>query len=174
METEQLANEILSAIQVTVEAHTKFVKTPKDKIRFWDKTTPYAIHPIWCAMTILTETTLPEEIRMTGYKVLLWHDILEDTNLSLPANIDEKVQSLLEEMKFDSFEQERELLWERSDTAKLLKLYDKVSNLLDATWMPAEKWNLHVAHAQRLTSFVAETYGNLNIVKIAKAICILK
>lgn len=40
---------------------------------------------------------------------------------------------IVKEMTFSSFAEEVELLWEQSDTAKLLKLYDKVSNLLDGT-----------------------------------------
>ena len=55
---------------------------------------------------------------------------------------------------------------------KLLKLYDKVSNLFDAVWMKDEKWNNLVDYTLKLRQFVLETYGDLNIVKIAGAVCI--
>src|ERR1700737_3082179 len=67
--------------------------------RTWDETTPYAIHPIWCAMTFLSETTLPADLREIGYHVLLWHDLLEDTELkSLPPNTPGEVRELVDEL----------------------------------------------------------------------------
>ena len=54
--------------------------------------------------------------------------------------------------------------------SKLLKLYDKVSNLLDGNWMKTEKWNIYVEHTLRLAGDVEHVYGTLNIVKIARAI----
>ncbi|MBI5841622.1 MAG: hypothetical protein HZB19_16140 [Chloroflexi bacterium] len=175
MNTEQFANEIKASIEVTIDAHTHHGKTDDAKIRLWDRSTPYAIHPIWCGMTLLTETSLAEDVRLIGYKALLWHDILEDTDFPLPEEVEPEVKTLVEEMTFpDGFEQEKIFLWERSSIAKLMKLYDKVSNLLDAAWMPDEQWNDHVSHALQLTDFVEKTYGNLNIVKISRAVAVLK
>ena len=148
--------------------------------RSWDEVTPYAIHPIWCAMTFLSETTLPEELRETGYQVLLWHDLLEDTELkSLPLDTPGEVKELVIEMTFENFAEEMQKVWERSETTRLLKLYDKVSNLLDGTWMSDEKWNEYVTYTLKLTNHVetissTNKYGKLNIVKIARAICILR
>jgi hypothetical protein len=133
MNKEEFADEINSAIGITVEAHTRFAKSENDKIKFWDHATPYIIHPIWCAMTLLTETTLPENIRNTGYKVLHGHDILEDTALKLPEGLDVSVRALINKMTFESFDDEKKRVWEHSLIAILLKLYDKVSNLLDGT-----------------------------------------
>ena len=59
--------------------------------------------PIWCGMTLLTETRLPEEIRFTGYQALIWHDVLEDTNLPLPDGTDLEVIRLVQEMTYQSF-----------------------------------------------------------------------
>jgi hypothetical protein len=85
MDSATLAAEFAESIQLTLLAHSTYVNTPRDSIRWWDGTTPYAIHPIWCATTLLAETTLSAEIRFTGYQVLLWHDMLEDTSLPLPS-----------------------------------------------------------------------------------------
>jgi hypothetical protein len=168
----KFADELDTSIHYAILAHSHHPNTSRDAIRFWDGTTPYAIHPIWCAVTLLTETALPTEIRYHGYQALLWHDILEDTRLPLPPDAADEVRALVAEMTFASFAEELEQLWERSDTAKLLKLYDKVSTLLDAVWMDDEKWNRLVAHALRLLQFVETTYGELNIVRIARVICL--
>jgi hypothetical protein len=170
--TQELAAQMNLSIQHTIDAHINHPKAPDDAIRFWDKKTPYVVHPIWCGMTLLTETTLPEEIRFTGYQALLWHDILEDTNLPLPEETDLEVIRLVQEMTYQSFRDEQNQIWGQRDVVKLLKLYDKVSNLLDAVWMKDEKWNNLVDYTLRLRQFILETYGELNIVKIAGAVCI--
>lgn len=174
MPTAITAHALKTAIEHTITAHTAYVKAPGDTLRSWDQQTPYVIHPIWCAMTLLTETMLSTDIRSIGYQVLLWHDTLEETTLSLPADTSETVKSLVGEMTFASFHDEVEQIWERSDMAKLLKLYDKVSNLLDGTWMTAAQWNAYVEYTHKLTERVADRYGELNIVKIARAVCIPK
>jgi hypothetical protein len=167
----ELADQMNAAIQHTIRAHSHFPNTPRDAIRFWDERTPYAIHPIWCAMTLLTETTLPEEIRYNGYLALLWHDILEDTTLPLPDDTPPQVRTLVEEMTFENFTDEIERLWERSDTTKLLKLYDKVSQFLDGTWLSDAGRERLLTHTRKLQEFVETTYGELNIVRIARAVC---
>ena len=170
--TKQIADEMDFSIHHAIDAHANHPKSPEDTIRFWDKTTPYAIHPIWCAMTLLTETSLSVDIRFKGYQALLWHDTLEDTNLPLPENTDAEVIHLVQEMTFESFRDEQEKIWACRDVVKLLKLYDKVSIILDAVWMKDEKWNNLVDYTLKLRQFVQETYGELNIVKIAEAVCI--
>ena len=173
MDTQQFADEINRSIQYTIQAHAHHPKQPEDAVRYWDHFTPYAVHPIWCAMTLLTETALPDDVRRTGYQALLWHDLLEDTGLPLPAETSPAVRQLVEEMTFAGFSEEKEKLWERSDLARLLKLYDKVSNLLDGSWMSGgKKWQDYVAHTLRLVDFVSARYGALNIVKIARVIAV--
>lgn len=170
--TLEIAMEMKKAIDHAIAAHNENPKSPDDAIRFWDKKTPYAIHPIWCGMTLLTETQLPEEIRLPGYQALIWHDVLEDTNLPLPEGTNAEVDRLVNEMTFASFKEEQELIDGKEDIVRLLKLYDKVSILLDAVWMKDEKWNALVDYTLKLRQFVLDTYGDLNIVKIAGAVCI--
>ncbi len=170
--THQIAMEMKHAINHAIAAHIEHPNSPDDAIRFWDRKTPYVVHPIWCGMTLLTETKLPEEIRFPGCLVLIWHDVLEDTTLQLPVGTDTEVARLVEEMTFESFKNEQELIWMKEDLVKLLKLYDKTSILLDAAWMKDEKWNNLVDYTLKLRQFVLETYGDLNIVKIAAAICV--
>ena len=83
-----LADEMKETIRFAIDAHADHARTDDDRVRFWDMKTPYAVHPVWCAMTLLTETSLPELVRRTGYKALLLHDVLEDTTSGLPDDLD--------------------------------------------------------------------------------------
>lgn len=89
----------------------------------------------------------------------------------MPVAVDARVKGLVEELTFQKNEDERALIWGRSREAKLLKLYDIVSNLLDnRTWRRAESWNAWVEHAVKLADYAEGEFGNLNIVKIARVI----
>ena len=169
--TEKLASEIVSSIQFMVDAHIHHPKTEKDTVRFWDKKTPYIIHPTWCAMTLLTETTLPEKLRFEGYQALLWHDVLEDTTITeLPETASTIVCDYVKEMTFTSFNEENKAIWLKRKEIQLFKLYDKTSNLLDGSWMKSDKKRDYIAFTQRLLNRVHAEYGDLNIVKIARSI----
>ena len=91
--------------------------------------------------------------------------------MPLPDDVDPHVRTLVEEMTFTSFGDERRHLWQRSNTTKKLKLYDKVSNLLDGTWMTSKRRLRYLKHTRKLMKFVQREYGMLNIVRIAHAIC---
>jgi len=166
-DTKRLAN----LIGFVIRAHDRFPREPRKRFRKWDQRTPYAIHPVWCAMTILTEMSLPEDVRQDGALALLLHDILEDTMELLPSDLSPRVEALVEEMTFESYEREVEDIWNRSEVCHLLKLYDKVSNLLDANWR-TDKRDQYVAYTLRLCETVEQRWGTLNIVRIARAIAI--
>lgn len=163
------ANELAGLIGFVFEAHDQQATEPKKRFRKWDRQTPYAIHPVWCAMTILAETALPEELRTDGAQALLLHDLLEDTTAELPEGVSGRVRELVEEMTFESFEEEAELVWQRSEACQLLKLYDKVSNLLDMNWR-TDKREAYKTYTLRLAELAAQRYGELNIVKMAHTI----
>jgi hypothetical protein len=78
------ADQLAAAIQHAIQAHTYFPNTPRDAIRLWDRQTPYVVHPIWCAMTLLTETNLTEDIRYPSAIALLWHDTLKILTCRFP------------------------------------------------------------------------------------------
>lgn len=170
METDIFTNQLSLGIEHAIRAHQSFPRSPEKAVRFWDHKTPYVVHPILASALLLAEITLPDSIREPGFLALLWHDTLEDTTLPLPAQTSAQVKALVVEMTFDSFDEECEKLWNRGNTTKLLKLYDKVSNLLDNAWRTPERWNKQVRHAERLTDWVEENFGPLNIVKIARAV----
>ncbi len=162
---------LASLIQFAIRAHDTAAKEPRKRFRKWDDRTPYSVHPIWCAMTILTETTLPAEIRDEGALALLLHDVIEDTRESLPSRLPPRVETLVEEMTFDNYEDEFEHVWDRSEICRLLKLYDKTSNLLDANWR-TDKRDHYVAYTIRLADEAERRWGTLNIVRLARAIAI--
>lgn len=164
------AQEMLAYLTLTVQAHSLYAKSAKKAMRFADSKTPYSVHPIWCAMTIACEHSLPEVLRVWGMQVLFFHDVLEDTNLALPMTIPDDVRVGIEAMTFPSYDAEREQIWERSPEIRLLKLYDKVSNLLDCGWATPERQRVYIMYAQELALDVKKNFGDLNIVRIAGAI----
>lgn len=153
-------------------AHETQAKKPSKAVRKWDGKTPYGVHPLWCATTLLHETALPEDVRQRGAEALLYHDIPEDTTqTTLLEGTPSDVLQLVVDMTFaGGSAEEMELVWERSKEVRLLKLYDKVSNLLDGAWMDALKREKYQQYTRRLADDVALNYGELNIVRIARAL----
>jgi len=167
------------AISWCWETHINFPVKPAAAMRRWDKSTPYGVHPIWCAMTFLQETDLPPDInREICALVLLFHDVKEDTIRELPPQIQEEIVLLIEQMTFaivNSTQAEIEQVWNLPPIVRLLKLYDKVSNLMDGCWMTDEKWNRqYVPYVRRLADDVERNFGLLNIVRLARAIAVLR
>jgi hypothetical protein len=164
------ARRLAEVTSYVIAAHDKQAREPRQRFRKWDTATPYAIHPVWCATMLLTETTLPKQLRKHGAIALLQHDLLEDTKAELHPSTNAPERRLIEEMTFASFEEEVEQVWKRSPECRLLKCYDKVSNLLDMNWRTGKR-DMYVAYTLRLITEARERYGELNIVKIASAIC---
>lgn len=167
------AEDIINAIYKTFAAHEAWAKTPQKRVRKWDGKTPYAVHPIWCGLMVLHESGIPEEDRYDYAEALFYHDILEDTTAGIPLGVSERVRWLVDGMTFyGGTAEEMEHVWERGKEILLLKLYDKVSNLFDASWMPEEKREKYMEYVRKLVVEVEKEYGNLNIVIIAKALCV--
>lgn len=155
-------------IDWVINAHQKHPKKPGNALRFWDMKTPYAIHPIWSAMTILTETRLDEKTRYNGALTLLYHDVLEDTNKKLPSSLTSEVKQQVQNMTFKDISEEMEHVWKKGNYIILLKLYDKVSNLMDSVWMKEKEAKEYKDYTRKLCQAVLKHYGNLNITKIAE------
>jgi hypothetical protein len=156
-------------INTAILAHSgEHATKPSKAVRKWDGKTPYSVHPLWCAMTILCETRLSEQERELGCQVLAYHDILEDTTYQLETT--PEVQALVQEMTFESSDAEMTEVWQRSKFVRLLKLFDKVSNLLDGSWMSVAKWNKYTEYTLKLADDVQAGWGELNIVTIARSI----
>lgn len=162
--TKERYSDLGKYIQFIIQAH-------EGAIRGWDGETPYSIHPLWCSMTIYTETTLPKNIRDDGATILLFHDVIEDTSFSLPEGLSNSVLKGIKDMTFmEGMRQEMVEIWSKEPRIRLYKLYDKISNLLDSLWMSPEVKEIYMNYTSKLLVDVERNYGPLNIVKIAHAI----
>lgn len=165
------ADFLARAVKHAITWHDRYARKPAN--RFRERPTegaPYGIHPVWAAMTILHERALPEDLRHDGALALAYHDVLEDTTKDLPRGTPKRVCEFVRAMTFNSFDEERELLWNLPPEIRLLKLYDKVSNFMDGEWMYPNRRLIHREHLNRLVEDVGTHWGNLNIVIMAQAL----
>lgn len=164
------SRDLKKLIAFVINAHFFYARKHDMRVRRWDKKTPYSIHPIWCGMTIQAEQKLSVKTRNIGAQALFLHDIKEDTKEKLPKYIGEEVRELVQEMTFKSINQEMREIWSKNDLVILLKLYDKVSNLLDYFSHVPGREKVHCNYVTKLADFVEGRFGNLNIVVMARAI----
>ncbi len=157
-------------IEYIVKAHENYARKESKKYRKWDGETPYYVHPLWCAMTIASETRLDKRTRDEGYLALLYHDILEDTTAYISEECGKHIRQIVEDMTFKSSEEEMKKIWDKPKEIRLYKLYDKVNNLMDGCWMDLEKREKYKEYTRELCEDVEINYGQLNITIIAKGI----
>jgi len=133
-------------------------------------------------MMFLQEANLPGSVhrhREECALALLFHDLKENTTAEPPEWLPQGTLDLVGFMSFTSgpgsTEIEMREIWNRPPIVRLLKLYDKVSNLLDGSWMSNEKWNgQYVPYVLQLADDVERNYGQLNIVRLARAVGVLR
>ncbi len=145
----------------------------KNSSQHYDLKAPAWMHSVWCATMIMHEIALLTSGEIRSYSlVLLYHDILEDTVAGLPNWInDQKIIDLLKHMTFSGgSKQEMQEIWDKPKEVRLMKLFDKVSNLLDGAWMNEEKATAYKEYVHRLADDVEKNYGELNIVRIARTL----
>lgn len=162
--------ELAQHIQVVITQHTLSAKKPENATRIWDGKTPFAIHPVWCALTILTEQRLTEKTRRKGALTLLYHDLYEDTDSNLPRNLPLEVIAAIRNMTFPNGSPNWRDISRLAPDLRLFKLYDKTSNLMD----PFERQAYELRNQQLLVRLliddVLQNYGELNITKLASAL----
>ena len=157
-------------IDYIIDAHRNHPREPKKAFRKWDRETPYDTHPIWCATTIATETQLDKTTREEGVVALLYHDVPEDTTKGI-THLSPRLQELVNHMTFaGGSSQEMQEIWSKPTEIRLYKLYDKVSNLLDGSWMDEKKRTQYQIYTQTLCEDVVRHYGQLNITLMAKTL----
>jgi hypothetical protein len=150
--------------------YDEFSKTPYKAFRKFDGRTPYGVHPVFTAMLLLHEENLPEIFRVRGAKVLLAHDIFEDTNADLPEWCSPDVACLVRKLTFSDSQDSSVEIWSRGDEAILLKFYDVVANLMCVGKMNREAIQRRRKQARNHLSWVKERYPQLEIVKIAEGL----
>lgn len=166
--------EIRRYLELAWEAHNLHARTTEDRVRRHDGVTPYFVHPAWAAFTIMQEPRLSLGVRWLGFRGLCLHDVSEDTTLELPEWVPPVIRRIVELMSFESSQVEMEEIWSRPRIIRLFKLFDKVSNLLDGTWMDSREpgYRRRYEHyTLALADDVESNYGLLNICQIARAIC---
>ncbi len=164
------ASDLLKYIQISGYMHSFEPKLLRNATRLWDNTTPYIVHPLWCAVTIAFEQRLTSEVRARGILILLFHDILEDTCGEIPQDLPTEVKEGIRRMTFYTSKVERTRIWSLPPEIRLFKLYDKTCNLLDAIETDPEKIKKNNELVVELIADVEKNYGTLNITKIARSL----
>ncbi len=146
-------------------------KSTRDPYR-QDGKLPFIVHPIWCALTLLEDNRVPFEERKVGYQALLLHDVLEDTSAGLPDFISPEVAKLVQEMTYQTWEEEQAAVLTKSPLLKLMKLIDKTATMYDEAMRKGgdEKKRQWKALMEKLVKDVEAHYGNIRVITIAKAI----
>lgn len=168
-------DEMVRYLQLAWKAHWYHTKPGSEQFRRHDGKTPFFVHCQWASATIMHEPLLPIDLRWLGYRVLTLHDVREDTTFPIPLWVPRAVVAVVEDMTFESTQAAMEGISHCSLEAQLFTCYDKASVLQDATWMeqrPPEYRQGYESFALRLAATAKEQYGDLNIVRIIKAICL--
>lgn len=158
-------------IRDTFRRHSVFPREPKLAFRF-DGITPAGTHPVLLALLTLQEELLPEETRVLGVKVLLAHDLLEDTTGGLTIWIweDPEAEQLVHELTIPPEKDKYVEFWRMSEKAKLFAFYDNVSGLMATSRVKPERLTFKRAQVREEMLYIAEKWGQLEIVKIARGL----
>jgi hypothetical protein len=139
-----------------------------------DGNVPYITHPLGAALLLLADTRIPLKERELGFKILLLHDVLEDTSVTLSDWIEPGVKKGVEEMTYtgpDSLKEKIEWIEAKNNFIKLLVLYDSFWSLyerhVNGSSERKEMWRKNIL---RLANEIEKIYGNIRIVQIAKAV----
>ncbi len=135
-------------ITLAYRAHMHHSRSESGKFRRHDGATPYAVHVVWSSTTFLHEEAVDLKTRWLGAKVLLLHDVKEDTTLEFPNWVSLDERDLVDGMSFSSFADEIANLWSREWLVIFLKCYDKASNLIDSGWMDQREEGYRVRYEQ--------------------------
>lgn len=135
---------------------------------------PYVTHPLGAALLHIADTNIPYEERELGCKILILHDVLEDTSLALPDWVEDEVRRGVEEMTYTgpkSLEKKMERVRSKNDFVKLLMLYDAFWSLYERHVGGSEErramWKNGVLD---LADDVERHYWNIRIVHIARTV----
>lgn len=135
---------------------------------------PYMTHPLGSALLLLADTTIPYKERELGFKILVLHDVLEDTSLTLPDWLESKVKRGVEDMTYcgpNSLEDKMQWLNGKNHFTKLLLFYDSFWSLYERhVGGPPFRKSLWKKAVLSLKSDVEKHYGDIRIVQIARAV----
>jgi len=167
------ADEFKKLIDFAYDAHQLHVNAHGSTMR-QQKNVPFVVHPIWCSLMILNDASILRIQRELGFKVLLLHDILEDTTLPLPPDLSEEVVGLVGDMTYKNFDEEKELVPKKSAFVQFLKVIDKVATIYDnygnESFFKPERKKDWRKYTELLLKNTEADFGNTQSYKIAKTI----
>lgn len=136
-----------------------------------DGNVPYMTHPLGSALLLLADTDLPREMRELGFKILVLHDVLEDTSITLPDWIPEEVRKGVEDMTYEEgpLEEKFKKVRAKSDFIQLLSLYDAGWTFYEKHIREPERRKLWKEGVRILTDEAEKNYGRIRIVQIMRA-----
>jgi len=138
-------------------------------VRRWDKETPAGIHPLWAALLVFFESSLPLDARVVGFWSLIFHEWLEENDpehikvMLAEINCGADAGIYVQEMSFlkGGFRRECAELFNRRPFTICLKTLDKCSNFLDGKWMDEalEKKERQTTHLKKICEYVSQTFS---------------
>ncbi len=147
----------------------KQAKEHSDKERFL----LYSQHLVWIG-ELFSEPTIEIKSKELWSQALLLYGLTKETGKDLPHYTSKGVKDLLEEMTFNSLEEEVAQISEICSSAKLLKLYIHVASLKSNLPKNNQEWNTICDIVYYLDNSVCVDFGELNIIKIARIFAIKK
>lgn len=161
------------------------VREPKFAKRTHDGATSALWHALWAASQVMHELALPRNTRIVGLYTELLHDVREDSDISKHQFDDycrqrfdcgRWVAGYVDTMTHKSFLLQAKAYYggTAGPLTKLFTLYDKVSNLMDGTWMSVELLSEYLRFVEWLLDEVSRDYaeiaGSLWIIPFARAV----
>ncbi len=139
--------------------HQEHAASNRKRVRSHDLVTPFAVHPLQCALAALSEPVLDGELRVKLFRVLLYHELEAQTGIK-PDFLQLPIQEMIRSLRCLGH---GALGWSAPPEIRLAKLYSLVFDLQDGQ-LPQDA---HANLLHHLVTDVAENYGVLNIVKLA-------
>lgn len=141
--------------------HQEKASSLRQGVRSHDLHTPFAVHPLQCALAVLAEPNLDGELRVKLFDILLHHELEAQTGIKpnfLPLPIQEMIRSLR------CLSWSEGLGWSAPPEIRLAKLYSLSFDVMDGQIQA-------IACAEQLARLIADVqaeFGPLNIVEIAQ------
>ncbi|MBI5654110.1 hypothetical protein HZC53_00430 [Candidatus Uhrbacteria bacterium] len=139
--------------------HQEKALSLRQGVRSHDLHTPFAVHPLQCALAVLSEPALDGELRVKLFDVLLHHELEAQTGIKpdfLPLPIQEMIRSLRCLSHGD-------LGWSAPPEIRLCKLYSLTFDVMDGQ-APTTQHLL----IEALVEDVENSFGGLNITQTAR------
>ncbi|MFH0952458.1 MAG: hypothetical protein V1838_04730 [Patescibacteria group bacterium] len=172
MKNRMLSIELLDDLLVCWTAHQRVNTT--DQTTRQNGMVPFCSHPMFGALLLLHDIKLPYELRKLGFRVLMRHDIKEDTGYPLSeANTDPPALRYVDMMTHNTWQEEMDSTPGKPIEVKLFKLIDKISTIMDydmVTGQGEEKARQWLSYAKQLLKEVQAYYGECDTVVIARAV----